>query len=85
MADLDNVGCQAWQGHHTGLLINERVINCPPEIGPPSQQALFDEIAWATEDEPAEVQLLVHDAACLLAPDAMLTQSCAGRPRHVQI
>lgn len=39
----------------TGLLLNERVINCPPQIGPPLMQALFDEIGWAVEDEPTQV------------------------------
>ncbi|GMH32410.1 hypothetical protein BSKO_00244 [Bryopsis sp. KO-2023] len=37
-----------------GLLVNERLLNCPPQLGPPLQQALFDEIQWATEDEPTE-------------------------------
>lgn len=32
--------------------MSERLINCPPQLAPPLQQALFDEIAWATEDEP---------------------------------
>lgn len=40
----------------TGLLVNERVVNCPPQIGPPLMQALFDEISWAVEDEPTEVK-----------------------------
>lgn len=35
----------------TGVLVNERVINCPPQIGPPVMKALFDEIQWALEDE----------------------------------
>lgn len=35
----------------TGLLLNERVINCPPQIGPPVMKALFDEIEWALQDE----------------------------------
>lgn len=44
----------------TGLLVNERVVNCPPQIGPPLMQALFDEISWAIEDEPTEVIAVVH-------------------------
>lgn len=31
-------------------MINERLINCPPQLAPPLVQALFDEIQWATED-----------------------------------
>ncbi|CAD7704099.1 unnamed protein product [Ostreobium quekettii] len=45
---------QVLSSPHTGLLINERLLNSPPELGPPLQQALFDEIQWATEDEPTQ-------------------------------
>lgn len=46
---------QAWEQPRTALLVSERLINCPPQLGPPLQQALFDEIEWATEDEPTAV------------------------------
>eukprot|EP00898_Chlorokybus_atmophyticus_P000244 jgi/Chlat1/121/Chrsp1S03092 len=36
----------------TGLIVSERVVNCPPELVSPLHDALFDEICWATEDEP---------------------------------
>ncbi len=45
---------QVWNGTHTGLVVHERLINCPQELAAPLLQALFDEIAWATEDEPNE-------------------------------
>jgi protein BCP1 len=35
-------------------MVNERLINAPPQLAPPLMQALFDEIAWAVEDEPTE-------------------------------
>ena len=47
---------QAWDASGTGLLVSERLINCPPQLAPPLQQALFDEVAWATEDEPTAEQ-----------------------------
>ena len=43
-----------WGGTHTGLVVHERLINCPQELAAPLLQALFDEVAWATEDEPNE-------------------------------
>jgi hypothetical protein len=46
---------QAWAAEGTALLINERLINSPPQLAPPLVQALFDEIQWATEDEPTQV------------------------------
>lgn len=46
---------QLMESGSAGLLLNERLLNCPPQLGPPLQQALFDEILWATEDEPTEV------------------------------
>jgi hypothetical protein len=46
---------QAWEQPGTGLLINERLINSPPQLAPPLVQALFSEISWATEDEPTQV------------------------------
>ncbi|GBF97124.1 hypothetical protein Rsub_10135 [Raphidocelis subcapitata] len=45
---------EAWDAEGTALMINERLINAPPQLAPPLMQALFDEIAWATEDEPSE-------------------------------
>eukprot|EP00775_Hariotina_reticulata_P001502 gene1502-1840_t len=41
---------KAWDSPTTGLIINERLINSPPQLAPPLVQALFDEIGWATED-----------------------------------
>lgn len=38
----------------TGLIVCERVLNFPSELIPKLQEALFDEISWATEDEPTE-------------------------------
>ncbi|DBA84963.1 TPA: hypothetical protein ACH3X2_005704 [Trebouxia sp. C0005] len=45
---------QAWDDAHTGLLLSERLVNCPPQLAPPLNQALFDEITWAQEDEPTQ-------------------------------
>eukprot|EP00252_Welwitschia_mirabilis_P026410 TRINITY_DN8674_c0_g1_i1.p1 TRINITY_DN8674_c0_g1~~TRINITY_DN8674_c0_g1_i1.p1 ORF type:complete len:314 (+),score=70.92 TRINITY_DN8674_c0_g1_i1:236-1177(+) len=38
--------------HDVGLLVCERVINLPFALIPPLYDALFDEVSWATEDEP---------------------------------
>ena len=44
-----------WDQAGTGLIVSERLINCPPQLASPLQHALFDEeIPWATEDEPSE-------------------------------
>ncbi len=37
-----------------GLIVSERVVNCPLELSSPLQQSIFDEIKWATEDEPTQ-------------------------------
>ncbi|KAL4574386.1 hypothetical protein LXL04_021215 [Taraxacum kok-saghyz] len=37
-----------------GLLISQRVVNLPPQLLPPLYDGLFDEISWATEDEPTK-------------------------------
>ncbi|QDZ25364.1 hypothetical protein A3770_17p78820 [Chloropicon primus] len=37
-----------------GLVVSERVVNCPMELSSPLNQAIFDEIEWATEDEPTQ-------------------------------
>lgn len=37
-----------------GLLVSERLINIPEELAPPLCKGLFDEILWATEDEPTK-------------------------------
>ena len=44
-----------WDQAGTGLIVSERLINCPPQLASPLQHALFDEeIPWAIEDEPSE-------------------------------
>ncbi|CAK9152299.1 unnamed protein product [Ilex paraguariensis] len=42
------------QAHDVGLLVTQRVANLPPQLLPPLYDALFDEVSWATEDEPTE-------------------------------
>ncbi|KAK9292625.1 hypothetical protein L1049_020600 [Liquidambar formosana] len=42
------------QAHNVGLLVSQRVLNLPPQLLPPLYDALFDEVSWATEDEPTE-------------------------------
>nr|XP_043607533.1 protein BCCIP homolog [Erigeron canadensis]XP_043607540.1 protein BCCIP homolog [Erigeron canadensis]XP_043607548.1 protein BCCIP homolog [Erigeron canadensis]XP_043607556.1 protein BCCIP homolog [Erigeron canadensis] len=42
------------QAADVGLLISQRVVNTPPQLLPPMYDGLFDEISWATEDEPTE-------------------------------
>ncbi|KAL5760989.1 hypothetical protein ACOSQ2_019827 [Xanthoceras sorbifolium] len=42
------------QAHDVGLLVSQRVVNLPPQLLPPLYDALFDEVSWATEDEPTE-------------------------------
>ncbi|XP_076941301.1 protein BCCIP homolog [Bidens hawaiensis] len=37
-----------------GLLISQFVVNLPPQLLPPLYDGLFDEILWATEDEPTK-------------------------------
>ncbi len=49
---------KAWDDAHTGLLLSERLVNCPPQLAPPLNQALFDEVTWAQEDEPTQVKTL---------------------------
>ncbi|KAI6695316.1 hypothetical protein NL676_023026 [Syzygium grande] len=42
------------QAQRTGLLVSQHVMNFPPQLVPPLYDALFDEVSWATEDEPTE-------------------------------
>ncbi|KAJ4710011.1 Protein BCCIP-like [Melia azedarach] len=42
------------QARAVGLLVSQRVVNLPPQLFPPLYDALFDEVSWATEDEPTE-------------------------------
>ncbi|XAR63653.1 hypothetical protein NMG60_11023671 [Bertholletia excelsa] len=42
------------QSRNVGLLVSQRVVNLPPDLLPPLYDALFDEVSWATEDEPTE-------------------------------
>lgn len=45
---------QALSAPGIGLVLSERLMGMPKEIAGPLHQALFDEIAWATEDEVRE-------------------------------
>ena len=51
---------QAWNNAHAGLLVSERLVNAPPQLAPPLNQALFEEIEWAREDEPSKVSSFCH-------------------------
>ncbi|KAJ1430590.1 BCP1 family [Sesbania bispinosa] len=42
------------QARNVGLLVSQRVVNLPPQLLPHLYDALFDEVSWATEDEPTE-------------------------------
>ncbi|XP_021763272.1 protein BCCIP homolog isoform X2 [Chenopodium quinoa] len=42
------------QADHVGLVVSQRVTNLPPQLLPHLYNALFDEISWATEDEPTK-------------------------------
>lgn len=50
-------GLQTWGDAHAGLLVSERLVNAPPQLAPPLNQALFDEIEWAQDDEPTQVSI----------------------------
>uniref|UniRef100_A0A803LJS2 Uncharacterized protein n=1 Tax=Chenopodium quinoa TaxID=63459 RepID=A0A803LJS2_CHEQI len=42
------------QADHVGLVVSQRVMNLPPQLLPHLYNALFDDILWATEDEPTK-------------------------------
>ncbi|XP_074569527.1 uncharacterized protein LOC141826177 [Curcuma longa] len=42
------------QAGDVGFLVSQRFANCPYKLVPPLYDALFVEIAWATEDEPTQ-------------------------------
>ena len=48
----------AWDAPGTGLVLNERLINSPPQLAPPLQEMLFREVQEAAGDEdlPAETR-----------------------------
>lgn len=59
--------------HRVGVVLTERVVNLPPVLVAKMQEAVFCEIAWATEDEDGEAGrrafrfakfLYVTDAFC---------------------
>ncbi|KAK7283994.1 hypothetical protein RIF29_13745 [Crotalaria pallida] len=51
---VGNVQILEEQACDVGLLVSQRVVNLPPQLLPPLYNALFDEVSWATEDEPTE-------------------------------
>ncbi|GJQ14918.1 hypothetical protein GpartN1_g6709.t1 [Galdieria partita] len=44
-----------------GIVISERVSNLPPQLSPWLQQALMDELEWATQDEPTQERREMFD------------------------
>jgi hypothetical protein len=67
---------QAWDAPGTGLIINERLVNCPPQLAPPLVQALFDEVGWAVEDEPQVPAAVWHSSYGILAAVSSATSCC---------
>jgi hypothetical protein len=55
---------QAWSAPGTGLLLNERLVNSPPQIAPPLVTALFEEIDQAAGDTTDKVDT----GPCALLP-----------------
>ena len=53
-SDLDKALAEGAASGKVGFVVSERVVNCPLELSSPLQQAIFDEIQWATEDEPTQ-------------------------------
>eukprot|EP00884_Botryococcus_braunii_P006082 jgi/Botrbrau1/15475/Bobra.43_2s0095.2 len=41
---------KAWKGQHTGLVVSERVFNCPAQVAPPLMQLLQEELEAAASD-----------------------------------
>ena len=53
---------QAWKTDGAGVVLNERLLNCPPQLASPLHHGLFDEeIPWAVEDEPTEELRQAYD------------------------
>ncbi|KAK9806700.1 hypothetical protein WJX73_010128 [Symbiochloris irregularis] len=74
---------EAWGQARTGLVVSERVYNCPPQLAPPLQQALFDEIQWAVEDEPSKaVQDSFRFDQYVMITRAFVTSSAALQPTN---
>jgi len=44
----------AWDAPRAALLLNERLVNCPPQIAPPLVQYLFEEVERARREEAEE-------------------------------
>ncbi|KAL4430950.1 hypothetical protein ABPG75_006206 [Micractinium tetrahymenae] len=42
---------KAWSAAGTGLVVNERLVNCPPELAEPLQDSLYGEVEEAAQDE----------------------------------
>ena len=47
---------QAWRAEGSALVVSERLINCPPQLAPPLQRGLFEEIAAAAEEGETQVR-----------------------------
>ena len=41
---------QAWAAPGTGLVVNERLVNCPPQLAEPLQESLFGDVEEAAGD-----------------------------------
>ncbi len=61
--------------------MSERLVNSPPQLAPPLQQALFDEIAWATEDEPTAELRASFQLQRYVALSRAYCDPAAARPR----
>ncbi|XP_023640202.1 protein BCCIP homolog isoform X2 [Capsella rubella] len=61
-----------------GLLVSQRVMNLPPQLLPPLYDGLFEEVSWATEDEPTgELRNSFRFKSYLL-----VTKIYKRKPRH---
>ena len=80
--DLKKKLDEAFTEKGVGMIINERVINIPQETAPPLVDGLFDEIGWATEDEPTkELRIRSSSANTCSSPDYSETMTLSRMNR----
>ncbi|KAI4373207.1 hypothetical protein MLD38_011360 [Melastoma candidum] len=81
MSDLTSL--LAERTKDVGLLVSQHVANLPPQLLPPLYEGLFNEVLWATEDEPTEeLRNCFKFKTYLMTTKIYKLKSSSGKRKH---
>jgi hypothetical protein len=69
----------AWDSPATlGLLLNERIVNMPPELAPSMHDSLLQDMAWARANAPGDFRVALQDVTQVIVVSSCWLEAAAA-------